>query len=560
MTANSNALLWPALDADIGDFPSAISCERGIWGKVHASPSDFRWIATTTGFSGPSRRFEHELPLGAEDAPVCATLWRVIGDLCHAVALVPSAAYDASGRTGFIEKHILEWRRPPNVPAAAGALLLLPAVSRFPSIDWSRESVTVRWSDDGIEHLDGVAPVRGSIDDAIAAGLDALTRGTTEDALAQFYASLLAGNRAVALAGVTAPLPPEALAALLLPLPREIADTVSMAGWLPSTWIGAADAAAIHRTWQVVIGGTALPPADAAPASAEQIAQGEAMAQSIFTRKPPHSVRTERIAAPAHGTEKTVRLALWGPAAAGKTALVANLFLDAHDPDWAVFPAQQSLEFVDSLRGRMKLGNQFPAATRVGEPQGIEYYFEHRASGIIASLQLEDRAGTESEALEAENLGGKTSLKNRLGVADGLVVLFDPTKEPQHLESLVSRTFELLHVASGRKAGRDPRPIAVCVSKADLLIEHPDDFRKALDSPDEFVRERVASVVGAIDRYCSNYRLFPLSAAGVRLRFGSIEPVVFIDEALEPRICPGGTPFNLMAPFTWLLNQLTEVS
>jgi hypothetical protein len=212
------------------------------------------------------------------------------------------------------------------------------------------------------------------------------------------------------------------------------------------------------------------------------------------------------------------------------------------------------------LRGRMKLGNQFPAATRVGDAVGIEYYFEHRASGIVASLQLEDRAGTESEKLGDAKKGDTMSLKERLGAADGLVVLFDPTKETQNLASLVSRAFESLHVASGRKAGRDPRPIAVCISKADLLINHPDDFRKALESPDDFVRERFASVVGVIDRYCSNSRLFPLSAAGVRLRLGIIEPAVFIDEALEPRICPGGLPFNLMAPFTWLLNQLTGVS
>jgi hypothetical protein len=557
MTANSNTLLWPAIAAGAGDLPSAISCERGIWGKVHASPADFHWIAMTPGFSGPSRHFEHELPLGAEDAPVRATLWRVIGDLCHAVSLVPSGALDATGRTGFVEKHVLEWRRPPNVPAAAGALLLLPAAARFDAIDWSEPRDDVRWSDDDIDALDPVPPLPLALDAALAEGLRALTQATTEEALAELYSNLLAGNRAVTLAGAVEPLPPEALAALLLPLPRDVADTVSIAGWLPSTWISQGDAAAIERKWHVVIGGKATEHSSPSP---EHLAQGQTMAQSIFRQRPPHPMHTERSATAPSSSEKSVRLALWGPAAAGKTALVANLFLDANDTQWAVFPTQQSLGYVDKLRGRMKLGNHFPVATRIGEPQGIEYYFEHRASGTVALLQLEDRAGTESETVEDEATGGAVSLKRRLGAADGLVVLFDPTKEPHHLASLVSRTFELLHVASGRKTGRDPRPIAVCVSKADLLIENPDDFRKAVESPDEFVRERVTSVVGAIDRYCSNYRFFPLSAAGVRLRLGIIEPVVFIDEALEPRICPGGIPFNLMAPFTWLLNQLTGVA
>ncbi len=558
MTATLNTLRWPALHSDAGDLPSSISCERGIWGKVHASPSDFRWIATTPGLSAPSRHFEHELPLGAEDAPVRATLWRVVGDICHAVALVPSGAHDASGRTGFVEKHILEWRRPSTVPAAAGALLLLPAVARFDAIDWSEPREEVQWSDDGVAGLDPVAPLLLSIETALAEGLHALTKATTEEALAQFYASLLAGNRGVALAGMTEPLRPDAMAALLLPLPRDVADTLSIAGWLPSTRL--ADEDELRRCWNVVIGGTTNVPAGpiAAP-SAEQIAEAQAMARSIFTNRPPSRAKTTDTS--ASSGPKTVQLALWGPSAAGKTALLAKLFLDANDDQWEVFPTEQSLKFIHSMRGRMKTSNQFPNATKAGQPEGIEYLFRNRGNGVIASLQLEDRAGLESEDLEDEARGGSVSLRRRLGAADGLVVLIDPTSDQTVLESRVSHAFDLLHVASGRGAEKDPRPIAVCVSKADLLIEQPDDFRKALECPDEFVRERVSPVlVNAIDRLCSNYRFFPLSAAGVRLRLGIIEPVVFIDEALEPRICPGGVPFNLMAPFTWLLNQLTGVS
>jgi hypothetical protein len=551
MTANSNALLWPALAADAGDLPSAISCERGIWGKVHTSPADFHWIATTPGFSGPSRHFEHELPLGAEDAPVRATLWRVIGDLCHSVALVPSGAHDASGRTGFVEKHILEWRRPPNVPAAAGALLLLPAVAQFRAIDWSEPREEVRWSDDDIDALDPIPPLPLSIDAALAEGLRALTHATTEDALAQFYTSLLAGNRAVTLAGTTEPPPPEALAALLLPLPREIADTLSIAGWLPSTRV--ADGDEVRRCWNAVIGGTTSVPAAVVPPSTEQIAEGLAMAQSIFTNRPPQGTSSSG--------SRPVRLALWGPSAAGKTALLAKLFLDANDEHWDVFPTEQSLEFIKNMRWRMKASNQFPTATRAGEPQSIEYLFRHRGNGAVASLQLEDRAGLESENLDDEERGGSVSLKERLGTADGLVVLFDPMSDQTVLESRVSHSLDVLHVASGRGTIKDPRPIAVCVSKADLLIEQPEDLHRAINYPDEFVRERVSPVlVNVLNRYCTNYRLFPMSVAGVRLRLGIIEPVVFVDETLAPRICPGGMPFNLMQPFAWLLNQLTGAS
>jgi hypothetical protein len=111
---------------------------------------------------------------------------------------------------------------------------------------------------------------------------------------------------------------------------------------------------------------------------------------------------------------------------------------------------------------------------------------------------------------------------------------------------------------SGRK---EERPIAVCVSKADVLVETAEDLHRAIDTPHEFVRERLpVALVRPLDRYCTNYRLFPVSAAGMRLRCGLIEPTVFLDEGLEPRICPGSRPFNLMAPFSWILAQVSGAS
>ncbi len=108
---------------------------------------------------------------------------------------------------------------------------------------------------------------------------------------------------------------------------------------------------------------------------------------------------------------------------------------------------------------------------------------------------------------------------------------------------------------------KDDRPIAVCVSKADVLIESPQDLRRAREDPDGFVREHDRmGLVRALDRFCSNYRLFPVSAAGVLLHRGVIEPMVFYDEKLVPRVRPGGELLNLMEPFTWLLDQVTSRS
>ena len=54
-----------------------------------------------------------------------------------------------------------------------------------------------------------------------------------EENLAVFYGSCLSRRRGFSLE-TPEPLPPSALAALLLPLPREVADRLSVAGWYPS--------------------------------------------------------------------------------------------------------------------------------------------------------------------------------------------------------------------------------------------------------------------------------------------------------------------------------------
>ena len=64
------------------------------------------------------------------------------------------------------------------------------------------------------------------------------------------------------------------------------------------------------------------------------------------------------------------------------------------------------------------------------------------------------------------------------------------------------------------------------------------------------------SLTPLLDRFSSNYRLFPLSSVGVRLHYGVIETVVFYDENLRLRLGGAGKSFNLMAPFNWLINQV----
>ncbi|HEX2835309.1 MAG TPA: hypothetical protein VHW00_20005 [Thermoanaerobaculia bacterium] len=554
---------WPALAPHDVTGSTQISYERGIWGKVHGAPSDFRWIATTPAFSGPANQIELQLALGPEDALTTFGMWLTHGSTCYAVACYPSAARDASGRSGFLEKQILEWERPAEMPAVLGALLLLPAVAALDSSVYWDQCADARWmEDDHLLNLDAAAhPALSTslLRDAIDDGLRTLKRAATEETLASFYGAVLAGNHAVSLQGIASPLPPTALAALLLPFPRSIADSISIAGWLPATRLPENAADSMLNRWTIIVGGAVSPPAAQATPDAEQLRMGKLMAGAIMSGDPSLLARLEDTDVSPSPVSRSIQLTLWGPSAAGKTVLLANLYLETDDADWDVFPTERALQFIEGMRNVMRTSNQFPSATPIALTEKIEYLFRHKRSGLSALLALEDRAGLESEKVSDERNVNGPSLKERLATADGLVLLFDPISDPATLEARVWRTLEIIHVGTRRGVQKDARPIAVCVSKADVLIRNAADYRSALEDPDRFVRDRVPAVMlRALDRFCSDYRLFPVSAAGVRLRYGVIEPAVFYDENLAPRICPGGRAFNLMTPFSWLLNRLTE--
>lgn len=243
-----------------------------------------------------------------------------------------------------------------------------------------------------------------------------------------------------------------------------------------------------------------------------------------------------------------LHVALWGPSAAGKTALLAQLF-DRPHRDWEIFPTPESLPFIKRMQPVLQSNNLFPPATSVGRPERIVYQFRHKETRDTAILEVEDRAGKDYE-------DGTEDSQRRLSEADGLVLLFDPLRDREKLAQEVRDTFQSLHVMNGRGAEKDPRPIAVCLSKADLFIETPADLKRAHDDPEGFVRDRMARGLDeTIGRYCERFRLFPVSAAGVRLRHGAVLPAVFYDERLRLRIGQGGSPINLLEPFLWVFEE-----
>ena len=278
--AASEPWSWPALALGDTRPPEALECERAIWGKAHGVLTDYRWLARSRGFS-IDQRPELELNVGLEDRPTRAFFWRVTHRV-WAVAGCRSRAVDAAGRSGFFEKQVLEWCSPAG-PRALGALLLLECVSSFDDGPWWSRRDDEVWADaDFVLELTGEELPRLTVDAAdlsrrIAGGCSALRNSVSERALAAFYTRLLAGSGPALLAR-DEPLPAGALAALLLPLPRQLADRLSLAGWYPSRRAKAPQE--LTPRWQ----GLVMPGTSGTEVEPSEL--GRAMARAIFSGDP----------------------------------------------------------------------------------------------------------------------------------------------------------------------------------------------------------------------------------------------------------------------------------
>jgi hypothetical protein len=118
-------------------------------------------------------------------------------------------------------------------------------------------------------------------DNAIAGLADLRDAAGEESRLAALYSALQPGGQLPAiLAGLHRPLKPEGVAALLLPLSREWADRLSLAGWLPSKQV---DTESFRRLWDVLA--CNQPPAALRPA-VEITQEGREAARAVFDADP----------------------------------------------------------------------------------------------------------------------------------------------------------------------------------------------------------------------------------------------------------------------------------
>lgn len=223
---------WPAFGG-VSLRDCTLDFERGIWGKMHAVPTDYRWIGRSPGF--PSARDGAELLLlvGLENAPVPASLWRSHEGRYFAAGTYASPARDAAGRSGFLEKQVCLLPGAGDLPAAMAAMGLLPWVRARTYEDWWGQRQDPSWPEKSHQmHLEpeSITVTAEQLEEHISRGLSELWALGAER-LQRAYAGVLSGRSTSYLEGVLAPLSAQATAALLLPLERPLADASSVAGW-----------------------------------------------------------------------------------------------------------------------------------------------------------------------------------------------------------------------------------------------------------------------------------------------------------------------------------------
>jgi hypothetical protein len=549
---------WPALAGLPDHLPERLRCERGVLGKTPGSPADFSWIASSQGFSGPTTNLARHLALGSEDVHRDSVLiWRSDGRRHQAVRCYPAHAPDAHGR-GFLEKQVLEWERPAELPAALGALVLLPLVATLDDAIWrDRDELKggAGWESATLDDSDLPQPMVDptALADGIDAGLKELRKRFREQDLGDLYALLLAGRRGVFPAERIDALSAAALAALLLPLPRDIADRLSVIGWLPSTL---ADLGQLGERWDLILGGDI----DRYPDTSANVEDGHrqlglTLAEAVYRSDPealPAPAATIQTAAASQRDRKPTRLTLWGPSGSGKTVFLGQLYWQinsATDGDWEIYPGEHGLDYLQRMRDQMYSRNAFPPPTSLGDTWQLVCHLKHRRTGRQVTLTLEDRAGADFEAVHEDVL-------KLLTEADGIILLLDPDREDNKVFKEVSDTFDRILTLPDRVAQKEQRPVAVCVTKADTLIEAPADYRLALEEPARFAERHIdRRLLGYMNNRFERFGLFAASAAGVRMQHGAIEPVAFLDETLRPRINTG-EPFNLLAPIDWVIGKV----
>jgi hypothetical protein len=249
----------------------------------------------------------------------------------------------------------------------------------------------------------------------------------------------------------------------------------------------------------------------------------------------------------------SLKILVWGPPSAGKTVFLAYLYLGTKSAmsDWTVFAESDTENWVQTMRENIWEANRFPPPTKAGaDHSSMTFTFRNRRTGKQAELATDDRPGAESLQLQEERL-------EEFRTADALMLVVDHSRGPK-LESEMEASLAKMYRHGGGKGKVDQRPIAVCLSKSDMLINSSGQLRQAIEDSSEFVRDCIGpSSIRWISDFCPNHKLFAVSAIGLMQQYGWVRSPVFCDERLDRRVSGRTEPLNLLAPIEWIFEKLS---
>ncbi|MBT3220978.1 MAG: hypothetical protein HN348_17985, partial [Proteobacteria bacterium] len=248
--------VWPG--ARLGVDPSSVTIdyERAIYGKAHNVRTDYRWLAATPKIKAHLAEFARFLQPGPVDRTATAFCWRALGKRRYlALSSRPSRARDAAGRLTVVEREVLYWEAPPQVPAIIGAATLLAVLPGLSDVDWWPQRHRPQFNDASFMiDLPPCSPVpaQANISRLLADGLAFFKKLGLEN-VERIAVVLARESGPIVVEQLKEPLLPEQIAALLLLVSPAVASRVSIAGWLLSERAAADDLAG----WNIVVSDTA---------------------------------------------------------------------------------------------------------------------------------------------------------------------------------------------------------------------------------------------------------------------------------------------------------------
>jgi hypothetical protein len=219
-------------------------------------------------------------------------------------------------------------------------------------------------------------------------------------------------------------------------------------------------------------------------------------------------------------------LLLWGSKSAGKTGVLGALYdlaqSTAPEGVWSLSPGDAdpaTTEYLIQARNALLERMSRPTHPRPDYPELALTVRKRVAGNTVATLPLTfvDPAGELADEAARLLMTG-AALIDRMISASGVIWLFDASVEHVDLETILRE----LSILTGRMEGRVQTPIALCLSKIDLL--GPERMQQALADPRAALEARLGEdAFDLFRRVFANRQHFAISSAGTQP--GRIQPI-----------------------------------